>query len=94
MAHTKIGNLWLVKRVCRHIKGRPRCAESYEIQDDAQVGKQMVLGHCASPFADLIQKAWCFEVVIFFIIVAGFRPVSLSALNLSCTHRSKVCKNR
>ena len=37
MAHPKIGDEWLVKRVCRYIKGKPRDAQSYEYQGEAQV---------------------------------------------------------
>ena len=36
IAHPKIGDGWLVKRVCRYIKGRPRCAQSCEYQSEAQ----------------------------------------------------------
>ena len=34
MAHPKIGDEWLVKRVCRYIKGRPRFAQTFEYQGD------------------------------------------------------------
>ena len=36
MAHPKIGNQWLVKRVCRYIKVRPRDAQFHEYQGEAQ----------------------------------------------------------
>ena len=56
--------------------------------------RQTVIGHRASPLAALILEAGCFEVAIFFIIGAGFKPVSLSVLvKLSCTRRSKVYKS-
>ena len=32
----KIGDEWLVKRVCRYIKGRPRYAQTFEYQGDGQ----------------------------------------------------------
>ena len=31
-----MGDEWLVKRVCRYIKGRPRYAQSYEYRGEAQ----------------------------------------------------------
>ena len=53
--------------------------------------RQTVIGYRACPLADLIQEARCFEVAIFFIVGAGFVPVSLSALvGLSGTRKSKV----
>ena len=36
MAHPKIGDEWLVKRVCRYVKGWPRRLQSYEDQGEAQ----------------------------------------------------------
>ena len=59
MAHFRIGDEWLVKRVCRYIKGRPRCAQSYEYQSRLRSWwcRQTVIGHRASPLADLIQEA-------------------------------------
>ena len=53
-----------------------------------------MIGQRANPLADLILKAGCDEVAIFFIIGAGFKPVSLSELvKLSCTRKSRVCKS-
>ena len=55
--------------------------------------RQTVIGHRASPLVDLIQEAGCFEVATFFVIGAGFKPVSLPALvKLSCTRKSKVAR--
>ena len=39
-AHPKIGDEWLVKRVCRYIKGRPRYAQSFEYQGEVQADIQ------------------------------------------------------
>ena len=36
MGHPTCGGEWLVKRVCRYIKGRPRSAQSCEYQSEAQ----------------------------------------------------------
>ena len=36
MAHPKIGDEWLVKSVCRYVKGWPRRLQSYEDQGEAQ----------------------------------------------------------
>ena len=74
MAHPKIADEWLVKRVCRKIKGRPRCAPR------SWWCRQTVIGHRASPLADLMLEAGCFEVATFFITGVEFKPVSLSAL--------------
>ena len=53
--------------------------------------RQTVIGH---HLTDLMQEAGWFEVTIFFIIGARFKPVSLSALvKRSFTHKSKVCKS-
>ena len=93
MAHPKVGDEWLVKRVCRYIKGRPRYAQSCEVRPRSWWCRQKVIGHRAGPLDDPIQEAGCFEVAIFFIIGAGFKPVPLSVLvKLSCMRKSKVCK--
>ena len=88
-AHPKIGDELVVKRVCRFVKGGPRYAQFCEYQGEAQeLVVQTVTLH---PLADQILEAVCFEVVIYFIVGAGFEPGSLSALQkLSCTRKRKV----
>ena len=55
MAHAKLADEWLVKGVCRKITGRPRCAPR------SWWCRQTVIGHRASPLADLMLEAGVFR---------------------------------
>ena len=56
--------------------------------------KQTMIGHHASPLADLIQEVGCVEVAIFLTIGSELKPVlHLALVNLSCTVKSEVCKS-
>ena len=70
MAHPKIGDEWLMKRECRFMFN----PVSFKAGPRSRWCRQTVIGQRASPLPDRSQEAGCFEVAIFFISGAGFKP--------------------